>query len=245
MILTDYSPKLYAFRFSNSFTNKIWSGRLPPLIGRQVEFSTSGRCGGMAFASLDFFHGKRPVPPLSSKDFLPSRVPPDGHPLADYIFTRQLHSMLTTLRGLRDGLRYIRWSGYSAETIGAKTTAEEQKIVESLDRGQPVVLGLIKATSQKLNAQGVNHQAVCYGYQTDVAGQLEFYIYDPNEPYQPASNAPYSVILRRANDGEHAEFPYQAVRSDRIDRWRGFFVVGYRPHRPGAELLETQNTDKV
>lgn len=82
-VLTNYSPELYAFRFPNAFINTVWRGRIPPRIGRQYEISTAGRCGGMAFASLDFFHLKTPVPTLNSDDFFPSTVPPDGHPLAD------------------------------------------------------------------------------------------------------------------------------------------------------------------
>lgn len=235
-VTTDYSPELYAFRFPNAFVNRIWSGRIPPFIGRNVEFTTSGRCGGMAFASLDFFHLRAPVPPLSTEDLSPSLVPADGHPLADYIYTRQLHSMLTTVRGLRDGLRYIRWSSYSAATIAAKTSVEERKVIASLDRGQPVVLGLIKATSRKLSAQGVNHQVVCYGYRTNASGRVEFYVYDPNDPFRPSSKNHQSGVLRQSDDTQSG-FAYEEQLSRRIDSWRGFFVVGYRPHRPSSALL--------
>src|SRR5699024_7386296 len=110
--MTTYSPQLYAFRFPNDFVNHICNGRIPPFFVRKVKLTTAGRCGGMAFASLDFYHLTTPVPTVNPQDLAPSVVPADGHPLADYIFTRQLHSMLTTVRGLRDGFRYIRWSGY-------------------------------------------------------------------------------------------------------------------------------------
>ncbi len=242
MVTTAYSPERYAFRFPNTFTNAIWSGRIPPLIGRKVSIATSGRCGGMAFASLDFFYLKKSVPTLDLEDAASLEVPADGHPLADYLYTRQLHSMLTRFHGVRDGLRYLQWSGDSTAALIMKTTNEERKVVESLDRGQPVVLGLIKATNRRLKAQGGNHQVVCYGYTTNAAGHREFYIYDPNEPFRPTSKQPYSVVLGRAADFERAEFPYQARRSQRIDRWRGFFVVGYRPYRPAADVLRSQHT---
>ena len=236
-VMTDYVPEQYAFRFPNAFVNAVWSGRIPPRVGRKYEISTSGRCGGMAFASLDFFHLRMPVPPVTPSDFLPSVVPPDGHPLADYIYTRQLHSMLTRVGGIRDGVRYLRWSGQSTATILAKTTVEEQKVVASIDQGQPVVLGLIRATSKSLKAQGQNHQVVCYGYRSDASGHLEFYTYDPNEPVRASSNSSYEVILRKADDVEHSAFPYQEDRADRIDRWRGFFVVHYRPRTPDCSDL--------
>lgn len=241
-VLTDYSPEQYAFRFPNAFINAVWSGRLPPRIGRQYEISSRGRCGGMAFASLDFFHIKTPVPSLASTDFSPLNVPPDGHPMADYIYVRQLHSMLTKVHGLRDGLRYLRWSGASTAALLAKTAVEEQKVVESIDLGQPVVLGLIKATSRSLKAQGQNHQVVCYGYRSAGSGHLEFYIYDPNEPFRASSSSPYEVILGQADDAEHAEFPYQVNRGDRVDRWRGFFVVRYRPRQPDPAVLHVRST---
>lgn len=238
-VLTDYSPELYAFRFPNAFINTVWRGRIPPRIGRQYEISTAGRCGGMAFASLDFFHLKTSVPTLGSNDFSPSTVPPDGHPLADYIYTRQLHSMLTRIGGLRDDLRYVRWSGYPTATLVAKTTVEEQKVIESIDRGHPVVLGMIKATNRSLRAQGRNHQVVCYGYRTNAFGQPEFLIYDPNVPFG-ASNRNYTLTLQRTDDD--SEFPYQVHRPNRIDRWRGFFVVHYRPRRPDPDVLALSDT---
>lgn len=173
-----------------------------------------------------------PVPPVTPGDFLSSVVPPDGHPLADYIYTRQLHSMLTKVGGVRDGVRYLRWSGQRTATILAKTAAEEQNVVASIDQGQPVVLGLIRTTSRSLKAQSQNHQLVCYGYRFDMSGHPEFYIYDPNELVRASSNSSYEVMLKKANDVAHSAFPYQEDRSDRLDRWRGFFVVHYRPRSP-------------
>src|SRR5690625_7144215 len=88
--MTDYRPERYAFRFPMVFVNPIRSGRLPPLVGRKYEISTRGRCGGMALASLDFYHIGARVPSLSSTDFSPSGVPPDAHPLADDVYARHL-----------------------------------------------------------------------------------------------------------------------------------------------------------
>lgn len=239
LVMTDYRPERYAFRFPNVFVNHIWSGRLPPLVGRKYEISTRGRCGGMAFASLDFYHLGARVPSLSSTDFSPSGVPPDGHPLADYIYARQLHSMLTRVRGVYDGVRYLRWSGQTTTTLIAKTTAEEKKVIASLNRGQPVVLGLIKATSMRLKAQGANHQVVCYGYRTAASGHVEFYIYDPNEPFQASPNHDSAALLSRVDGFKRSEFPFQVTRHRQTDRWRGFFVVRYQPMQPDPAIIHT------
>ena len=235
--MRPYKPEDYAFRFPNAFVNQVWSGRIPPRIGREYKITTSGRCGGMAFASLDFYHLALPVPTVKTQDFAPASVPPDGHPLSDYIYTRQLHSMLTSWRGVLNGLRFLHWSGLSPQRLHQKSLDEERKAVESLDRGRPLVLGLVKATSRGLTAQGVNHQVVGYDYRTNESGQLEFLVYDPNEPFDASSNEAYQVILRRAVDPDNAELPYELIRPGRIDQWRGFFVQHYRPRVPAEHVI--------
>lgn len=240
--MTTYVPEHYAFRFPNSFVNQVWSGHIPPLIGRTYEIKTSGRCGGMAFASLDFFHLGTPVPALAPDDFSPAGAPPDGDPVGDYIFKRQLHSMLTSRYGIHNGVHFLRWSGFSAEKILQKTTVEESKAVESLESGEPVVLGLIKASRRGLTAQGVNHQVVCYDYRTNASGHVEFLVYDPNEPFRDASSKPYEVILCRTAAPEPAGFSYQLIRPNTVDRWRGFFVQQYRPYSPRPGVIGAQGT---
>lgn len=239
---TAYSPEQFAFRFPNEFVNFVWSGRLPPRIWRKVEIKTTGRCGGMAFASLDFFHLDKPVPALEPKDFSRLNVPHDGHPLADYIYSRQLHSMLTRVAGARDGLRFLRWSGRSAGTVFFKTANEEKKAIESLNRGEPVVLGLIGSTSRSLRRQDDNHQVVCYGYRTDARGYAEFFIYDPNEPFLPSSSDDYEVILTRTDDYQSSGLPYKLTRRHQTNLWRGFFVQRYSPRRPSADVINARGT---
>jgi hypothetical protein len=240
--VVDYDLKEYAFRFANRFVNVVWRGRLPPVIGRRVELTTDGRCGGMSFASLDFFHRGTRVPPVTANDFPGLNVPPDGHPLADYIYSRQLRSIMKGRRGARDGLRFIRWSRRSTDTVVRKTRGEIEKLVELIDAGEPAVLGLIKATNAKISSLGDNHQVVCYGYRSDPSGHTEFLIYDPNEPYNPSSQNGYEVVLARKDNFERATFPYQMTRPHRTEEWRGFFVQRYRPRRPYRELLVSGGT---
>jgi hypothetical protein len=239
---TGYEPRRYAFRFPNDFVNVVWSGRLPPGIGKRVEWSTDGRCGGMAFASLDFFHLRIPVPPLTPSNFAGSTVPPDGHPLADYIYRRQLRSMIRGVRGARDGLRFIRWSKRSTDTLVVKTHGEIRKIVKSIDAGEPVVLGLIKATNAKVKNLGDNHQVVCYGYRTDDSGHFEFLIYEPNEPYDSKAPGDYEVVLGRRDNFASSTFPYRSTRPGRTEDWRGFFVQRYRPNQPNRRVIDAGGT---
>lgn len=238
--MTAFTPHRHAFRFPNRFINAVWDGRFPPLLGPRVQMTTRGRCGGMAFASLDLFYAGRPAPTAS--DFAGSHVPPDGHPLADYIRVRQLHSMLTGWHGARNGLTFLRWSMRSTQTLKTRTQHQMTKILASLDAGEPVVLGLVRATGARLSSLGRNHQAVCYGYRIGTSGHPELLIYDPNHPFpHPSHLSPDDdsgdgvVVLRRSSEAEQSSFPYESTRGTRTDRWRGFFVEHYHPHMPRIE----------
>jgi len=232
-VLTDFDPEKYAFRFPNRFTNEYdrwWHPRI----------KTSGRCGGMCYAALDLHHAGQHAPSYTSAVFPGSDVPPDGHPLSDYINHRQWQSALMG-RGLLDGLRFVWWSGLKTDTLVRKTdTIEIPKIRSSIDRGVPVVLGLI-GTSKFYTPQK-NHQVVCFGYEEMPSGQTTFLIYDPNEPVgespkslnsNPASirNNKYQITLSKRVP--ESGFPYRSDRplaEDKYeDSWRGFFMKRYKP----------------
>src|SRR5437763_33144 len=75
----DFVPGRDGFHFSNNFTNHLLFG-----------ITTIGRCGGMAYAALDYYLAGLPVPTHTAIDFGPSRVPADGTILADYLWWRQI-----------------------------------------------------------------------------------------------------------------------------------------------------------
>src|SRR4029453_4758794 len=78
---TSFTPPQHGFHFGNDFVNR--TATLPGF----GEIETRGRCGGMAFAALDLYHAGMAAPPDTT-------LPPDGHPLADYIYRRLLDSFL-------------------------------------------------------------------------------------------------------------------------------------------------------
>ena len=82
--MTKFNPSIHGFHFANEFENKFID---KTIFGKQFKVSTDGRCGGMAFAALDYyFSTMMPIPSYTSNDFQSSgRVPPDGHPLEVYI----------------------------------------------------------------------------------------------------------------------------------------------------------------
>src|SRR5208283_5164127 len=116
------------------------------LFGKDI--TTLGRCGGMAYASLDYFSNAMTVPTCTTSDFGSSGVPADGTALADYIYRRLLDSFCMY------GLTFIYWNVTSdhktllnGKGIVAATKQDEWPLLKAwLDMGRPVALGLISVS---------------------------------------------------------------------------------------------------
>lgn len=194
MPTTTFDPAIHGFRFGNRFVNVVVS--LPGV----PKMRTKGRCGGMAYAALDYFTLLRAAPKFAPEP--PARVPPDGHPLADYLLRRQLDSFHND-----SALRFVTWTVFPDENLPfakgvRRWTAEEiPRLKAAIDNGKPVVIGLVGARSLA-DVGRRNHQAVALGYNI-VAGGVDVLIYDPNthgvtavlhwrrgEPLIQASNRP-------------------------------------------------------
>src|SRR5262245_17038059 len=96
---TKFAPAKDGFHFTNYFINVIAN---VPGVG---ALQTAGRCGGMAYCSLDHFNAGLQLPQFKGSDFGSQGVPPDGHPLADYIYQRQLDSFFTL-----SAIKLITWT---------------------------------------------------------------------------------------------------------------------------------------
>jgi len=86
---TSFTSQQHNFHFANTFVNQV--ATLPG--GLRIE--TYGRCGGMAYAALDYYLAGLPVPPDTT-------TPPDGNWLADYIYSRLLDCFFNT-----SAIRYV------------------------------------------------------------------------------------------------------------------------------------------
>jgi hypothetical protein len=75
-----FDPTRDGFAFTNGFVNHVKILDIPIA-------ETRGRCGGMAFAALDYWHNRLPVPDTDA-------LPPDGNPVADYLYDRLTTSIL-------------------------------------------------------------------------------------------------------------------------------------------------------
>jgi len=135
MVKTDFTPLKHGFHFSNNFVNNILNTPFGKIESR-------GRCGGMAFASLDYYYAKILVPTHEGKDFPNKMYPPDGSVLGDYIYKRSVHSLITL-----SSYKFLKWTvtkGGSNFDIFQKTKLVEfLKLKKSIDKGNPVILGLI------------------------------------------------------------------------------------------------------
>ncbi len=208
MPTTSFDPTIHGFRFANRFRNTI--ARLP----NGATMRTSGRCGGMAFASLDIFHAGRQAPGDDWSGF-PRGVPPDGTPLADYLFTRLMDSFVEA-----SAVRFLAWTLLPDERtfvfkgVTAWTADEIPKLRQRIDAGQPVAIGLVGANHIG-DVGRSNHQAVAFGYET-VRGGVDIAVYDNNTP-----STTVTLSWRKRSAGVAA--------SNRTAAWRGIFVHTYVP----------------
>ncbi len=208
--LTGFTAKVHGFHFGNSFDNKIIN--IPNL----VSWTTHGRCGGMAFASLDYYYAGLPVPTHVASDFPNGKTPDDSSVLAQYIWNRLLDSF-----SWNNAKTFVEWTlklDHSTWVWGEgvpRLTKEQEfpKLRERLKNG-PVALGLVGARDL-FQVGDKNHQVVAYGYEVDDAtGKITIYIYDNNNPDEE------TTLTSESSE----KFFYSSFNNT---EWRGFFVEDY------------------
>ena len=247
--LTRFRPEIHGFHFRNNFSNL-----------RAAGIVSKGRCGGMAFAALDYYNRNIPIPPHITSDFGGEGVPPgddpySGHWLSNYIFQRLGDSLLPPIAVLGplewSARKFIDWSVlpdfatvFFKGVIRATWEDEVPRIRQSIDNGRPVVIGLLISRDLTPSVLGQNHQVVAYGYRGD-----EIYVYDNNYPDE-------EVILtggHRSYERSESEWDpttqrfvhrrvwqnafYESRGNNNIsDWWRGFFVQNYNASSPPNEI---------
>jgi hypothetical protein len=168
----------------------------------------------MAFAALDHWHARIPVPETTT-------LPPDGDPLADYIYQRLHTSMLDNWAKF---VLFMHTPDHRTLLggIGVSRMVREQefpKLRALLEQGLPQPLGLTQ--SRNVGGLSQDHQVVAYGYEQD-ATKTRIFIWDN----------------RYGRREDVLEFTTRYVRADRAvnqsdgSRWRGFFVERYARRVP-------------
>jgi len=221
-VMTGFRPEIHGFHFGNAFVNEVFN---LGLFGVSLaSWRTKGRCGGMAFASLDYYRANLPIPSHAPADFPDQKVPAEGSRLARYIYIRQRDSLWANARKF---VEYTQALDHDTWLYGmgiTKRTKDRQfpYLLEKLKDG-PAALGLIKA--ERVADIGRNHQVVAYGAETDEAtGSMTIYIYDSNFP-------DHGMTLR--SDPSNPRFVWgTSPPGSPDDVCRGFFVEEYSPRTP-------------
>jgi len=177
MPFTWFEPAKHGFHFSNNHMK--WEiGAIPFAAGTVL-------CGGMAYAAIDFWTHKLPIPPDST-------APPPGHPVNEYILTRQITAHGNTLP------RYL--LGFIPTPSVFSSNSNEYSILRScLTKGSPIPLCLV--------GPGYGHHVVAYSC-TDL-GEKSIGIYDPNSPNRGGTvtlPAPNQVKNSLSQKNYHAMF---------------------------------------
>ena len=215
---TAFNPSQHGFHFGNYFVNQL--AQLPG--GRAIR--SAGRCGGMSYAALDCFYAGHAAPGYTSAEFAPQHVPADGTRLADYIWKRQVNSLLVTT-----SLKYLTWWLLPDRSLGPipgvthlTKRVEFAKLRRSIDLGAPAVLVLLRAA--RLSEMMNNHQVVAWGYDYDPATEaISIHLYDSNHPDEAVS------LSSQPGERHFTESTGEV--------WRGFHVHTYKSRVPPALTL--------
>ncbi|MBM4060886.1 MAG: hypothetical protein FJ265_07290 [Planctomycetes bacterium] len=198
-----FAPREHGFRFANTFQNDA----VPVL-----DLRTSGLCGGMAYAALDYWLAGMPIP---QQDYRPA----NGTPLQRYVYARQVDSLLPN---------GTRWLAYFADVRGVRRT---EFFRQGLDRGESGELGKLRKMLAEgapaplgLRAPGrTGHQVLALGCEAGANEQdLAIRLYDPNFPDR---------VMTMVPDLERQLYVY-AGGPERV-QWAAWFVdAHYAPKVP-------------
>lgn len=224
--ITGFEPRQHGFHFRNDFVNVLFDRA-------GLRLTTYGRCGGMAYAALDYYFAHRPiplyehVPECTSNATFHGTYDAGAYHLVHYIYKRQIDSMVSIWPFGR-ALDFVWYTIASEREVFHWTiNTELDRLTQYIQAGNPVPLGLIGVSD--IRRIGENHQVVAYGYTRNQTANTiaTVYVYDSNHPDQEVS-----LLL----DTKH-----RCVQSSAGKTWRGFFVRDdYRPRSfsalPGGGL---------
>lgn len=201
MTMTSFIPIQHGFHFPNRFVNDI---RIA-----DFSFTTSGRCGGMVYAALDYYNTGTIVPADKS-------LPADGTTLAEYIWNRQEKSLEDILPDFVVKTISPFESDHDRFMWGVHPQGQLSVLKKCVDSNRPVPLGLI---SVQRGFDG-HHQVLGIGY--DILGSREqdvrVHIYD--------SNYPDMVITLIPDPSRNCFQASYGGGSLTHDIWRTYFVSG-------------------
>src|SRR2546422_666780 len=222
---TWFDPDTHGWPFVND-ARKVCAAPTCQIENRVIRNAVTFRwalCGGMSLSALQRFREGRSV-----EDFSPT--------VKEELVRAQLETVAGTWA------KFIEWQAkpdlphppLGPHTIGYSSKGEWRKVRDAIDRGAPIILGLIREgpTSDPTRA-GNNHQVLAVGYRyNDGTQDMEVLVYDPNHPHMlPKITMNFGLPDNRINASQSTG-----------ERVRGFFVIedGSGPpiwHFPPAWLV--------
>lgn len=200
MTQTDFDPTVHGFMFPNRFpggavvAELARQHRLAELIGVQLPgavrhlarlvenedfWGTFGLCGGMSWGAIDRHRRGVPVPgartsPASGEDLFSELVGLQ----ADSMRGRRLMERCLGLQVVPDRTPW--WWFWSQGVLDRTIDGQLPLLRDSLDRGAPTALTLIRASGTQSPAR--HHQVVAIGYEATGTDRTAIQLYDPNHP---------------------------------------------------------------
>jgi hypothetical protein len=203
-----------------SFGGNVVNSLLKQLVG-SPEPVKYGLCGGMAFASLDYYNvGKQPPRGKNIND-QPHQDTANGKILREYLWRRQLESMASNFPGLLSWMTVLHIGLLGGPGWLCNRTKEEWAMVKKyIDQGHPWPICLIGSSQNPFH----NHQVLAYGYNDPGDGTGTVYVYDMNCP-----DKEHTIHLDfRANELQAQESCPNHERGS----LRGFFCEVYADSSP-------------
>lgn len=222
---TTFSAKKNGFKFRNQNT----SWRFGPFSGRFL-------CGGISYASLDYYNSNRPVPLVL--------IPPNpGTPLNDYLLSRQIDAHKFAIPSL---VSSSVGSDENLFTSGVRRTENFGIVVDKINDNIPIPIVLVAINNPVSTS---SHWVVVTGYgmnesPPDFGGwqckRLE--IYDSNYPNKTSYLEPdlrRHIFLHSEGGSYRSYLPYSAFASKNLNLPRYRPLFGLPPiHRRPNQLSE-------
>ena len=186
-----------------------------------------GLCGGMVFAALDHYKAGLPLPRGQG----PSDRPASGAPLRGYLWRRQLQSLAKDLPRFLAWLVFLNYAPSRWPFRGgprwllSRSSEEWRRLKPLLDAGEPMPIGLVRATEYVFD----NHQVLAVGYQQVGPTQTEIRLYDPNYPDQESA-----IHLEFTAPGPGSELLNLEESRHPARPLRGFFRERYTHSDPAS-----------
>ncbi len=191
-----------------------------------IDSKPYGLCGGMAFASSDYFLKGWVVPRGNGPNDQPQRTSPTGTALRDYIWSRLIKSVEDNVGTFLQWMAVLHFDGGPGATWLKNHSASQLTTLKArIDAGTPVTIGLIGTTWNPLD----NHQVLCYGYEHNADGTTTLFLYD--------NNAPGVESTTKVNFSGSALSAVESASSADRGPLRGFFCTTYGSKKPPVAVV--------